>query len=358
MRDTLELWSATYPQDSILMADLANHLTWIGEYTESAAVAARAVAQNEANSVRNGITVEIAARAFKHLGMYDKALTYYDSAVQHQVDTPAIHGIALQIAALRHDAKEVEHQIAWSRNTTSESQILQQAAMTALADGHARDSERLFTEATNAARRDHLEAGLATIDAYRPRILVDMGLSKRAKELADAFKADDTYMDRLFTEAEVGDPAQARAVAMSRQKEAPQDTLVNVEYAPSVYAALALHAGKPAEAVSAMSAVESYELRDPTIPYLRGQSFLAAGMGAEAAAEFKKLIDNPGIDDPLTPLHALAHLNLARALKLENKIAEARAEYALFLSIWSNADPDLPPLKEARTEWQQLAAQK
>jgi len=154
----------------------------------------------------------------------------------------------------------------------------------------------------------------------------------------------------------VGDPAQARANATRRQKESPQDTLVNVEYAPSVFAALALRAGKPAEAIEFMGPAEQYELRDPTIVYLRGQAYLAAGKAPEAAAEFRKLIDNPGIDDPLTPLHALAHLNLARALVLESKPAEARAEYGQFLAMWSNADTDLPPLKQARAEMQKLPA--
>jgi hypothetical protein len=164
-------------------------------------------------------------------------------------------------------------------------------------------------------------------------------------------------MDRLYAAAEIGDPAQAKAVAMRRQAESPQDTLVNVEYAPSIYAAIALRAGKPTEAVAAMRDAEQYELRDPTIAYLRGQAFLAAKMGAAAEVEFRRLIDNPGIEDPLSPLHALAHLNLARSLALEKHPAEARAEYVNFLAIWSTADSDLLPLKQARGEMQRLPVQ-
>jgi eukaryotic-like serine/threonine-protein kinase len=355
MLDTLELWSATYPGNNIVLADLANHLTWIGQYSESAQAAQRAIQLNVAiGAPLNGISLEIAARAFKHLGQYDKALEYYNAAVEHKIDSGAIHGIALQIAALRHDEKEVARQIAWSRGTTNESHILQEAAMAALADGKVRDSDGLFIEATNAARRDHMEADLAAIDAYRLRILVEMGFMKKARAAMAAFTGEDDGLDKLYAEAEIGDAGQARAIALRRQKEHPEDTLVNVEYAPSVDAALALRSGKPAEAVELMRAAEPYEMRDPTIAYLRGQAFLAAKMGAEAAAEFRKLIDNPGIDDPLTPLHALAHLNRARADALEGNKSDSRQEYEKFFAQWKDADADVPVLQLARQEYAHL----
>jgi tetratricopeptide (TPR) repeat protein len=181
-----------------------------------------------------------------------------------------------------------------------------------------------------------------------------MGLTAQAKELAEAFSGDDTYMDREYALAELGDAARAKVEAAAAQKAAPQDTLVNVEYVPSVLAALALRAGKADEAVKLLEPVEAYELRDPTIAYLRGQAFLAAGKPAEAEAEFRKLIDNPGIDDPLTPLHALAHLNVARALVKQGKTMDAGKEYAAFLEMWKSADTDLPPLEQARTEMARL----
>jgi len=354
MRNTLELWTATYPQDTIVMANLANFYTWIGQYQQSADVAARTVQVNEANGSHNGIAYEIAMRAFKHLGQYDKALGYFNTAVQKKIDSPGCHGLALQIAALRHDQAEVDRQIAWARGTPSEAPILQQAAMAALTDGRARESEKLFAEATGAARRDHEEADMSTIDAYRPRILAEVGLTARAKELAESFTAEDTYMDRLYAMAELSDPGRAKAMALEAEKESPQDTLVNAEYSPAVLAAVALRAGKPAEAVELLRGAEPYELRDPTITFQRGQAFLAAGSAAEADAEFRKLIDNPGIDDPLTPLHALAHLNLARALVMEGNAAAANKEYGDFLEMWKSADPDLPPIQQARMEKSRL----
>lgn len=348
--ETLELWTATYPQDTIAMADLASHLTWIGRYREAADLAARAIQLDETSGTSNGIIYEMAARAYKRAGLFDKALEYYRGAVGRKIDTGGIHTVALQIAALRHDEKEVARQVEWARGTPDEGSMLQDAAMAALADGRVHASDLLFAEAANAARRDKTEDDLAAIDASRPRMLFDMGLSAQAGELLHSSSEQDPYMDAVFTKAEIGDPAQAKAVAERRQKESPEDTLVNMEYAPSVYAALALRAGKPADAAELMRSSEPYDMRDPTVAFLRGRTFLAAGRIAEAEAEFHNLINNPGIDDPLTPLHALAHLNLARALATEHKDAEARAEYAGFLALWKTADPDLPPLKQARDE--------
>jgi DNA-binding winged helix-turn-helix (wHTH) protein/tetratricopeptide (TPR) repeat protein len=348
--DTLQVWTATYPQDTIAMADLASNLTWIGQYSDSAALAARAIQIDDANGTSNGIIYEMAARAYKRAGMYDKALEYYNAAVQRKIDTGGIHTVALQIAALKHDEQEVARQIARSRGTADEGLILQDAGMAALADGRVHASERLFDEAANAAKRDKTEDDLAATAASRPRMLVDLGLAAQAKKLLDSLSGQDSYMDGVFTTAEIGDAAKAKAAAELRQKESPQDTLVNVEYVPAVNAALALRAGKPADAVELMRAAEQYEMHDPTVAYLRGQAFLAARKPAEAEVEFRRLIDNPGIDDPLTPLHALAHLNLARALAQERKTEDARAEYGRFLEMWKTADADLPPLKQARTE--------
>jgi eukaryotic-like serine/threonine-protein kinase len=173
---------------------------------------------------------------------------------------------------------------------------------------------------------------------------------KKAKAAMAAFTGEDDALDKLYAEAEIGDADQARAIALRRQKEDPEDTLVNDEYAPSVDAALALRSGKPAEAVKLMRDAEPYEMRDPTIAFLRGQAFLAAKMGPEAAVEFRRLIDNPGIDDPLTPLHALAHLNLARADALEGNKSDSREEYKKFFAQWKDADTDIPVLQLGRQE--------
>ena len=87
--------------------------------------------------------------------------------------------------------------------------------------------------------------------------------------------------------------------------------------------------------------------------YLRGQAYLAAHKGREAAAEFQKILERRGIviNDPIG---ALAHLGLGRAHVLQGDTAKAKAAYQDFLTLWKDADPDIPILKAAKAEYGKL----
>jgi Tfp pilus assembly protein PilF len=87
--------------------------------------------------------------------------------------------------------------------------------------------------------------------------------------------------------------------------------------------------------------------------FVRGEAYLAARQGSEAAAEFKKILDHPGIVLN-QPIGALAHLGLARAYVLQGDTAKAKAAYRDFLTLWKDADPDIPTLQQAKTEYQRL----
>jgi len=83
---------------------------------------------------------------------------------------------------------------------------------------------------------------------------------------------------------------------------------------------------------------------------VRGETYLAAHQGSEAAAEFQKILDHRGIVVN-EPIGALAHLGLARAYALQGDNAKAKAAYQDFLTLWKDADPDIPILKEAKAEY-------
>jgi hypothetical protein len=87
--------------------------------------------------------------------------------------------------------------------------------------------------------------------------------------------------------------------------------------------------------------------------YVRGEAYLRAGDGVQAATEFQKMIDHRGIVSNF-PLGALAHLQLGRAYKLAGDVGKAREAYAAFLVAWLNADPDIPVLKRAKAEYAKL----
>ena len=87
--------------------------------------------------------------------------------------------------------------------------------------------------------------------------------------------------------------------------------------------------------------------------YVRGEAYLAAHQGSEAAAEFQKILDHRGIVLN-EPIGALAHLQIGRAYAMQGDTAKARAAYQDFLTLWKDADPDIPILKEAKSEYAKL----
>ena len=86
---------------------------------------------------------------------------------------------------------------------------------------------------------------------------------------------------------------------------------------------------------------------------LRGQAYLKLNRASEAAAEFQKILDHRG-QGPLSELYPLAHLGLARAAAMAGDAEKSRKEYEEFLKLWKDADAKLPPLTQARQEYDRL----
>jgi tetratricopeptide (TPR) repeat protein len=172
--------------------------------------------------------------------------------------------------------------------------------------------------------------------------------------------------------AMAGDMARAESLAQDLGKRYPLDTQMQSLWLPAIQAQLALDKKNPAATLSALQAASPIELGQivfvanisclyPT--YVRGEAYLAAGQGKEAAAEFQKIIDHSGIVWNCWT-GALAHLGVARANALQSRTSEgadrdaarvrALAAYKDFLTLWKDADPDVPILKQARAEYAKL----
>ena len=161
-----------------------------------------------------------------------------------------------------------------------------------------------------------------------------------------------------------GSSSRAQALADDLEKNFPEDTSVRFSYVPALRAILAVNRGQPSRAIEVLESAAPYELGTPRSNlqgffgalypvYVRGQAYLSAHQGAEAAAEFQKIIDHRGIlvSDPVG---ALAHLQLARAFALSGDTAKAKSAYQDFLTMWKQADSDVPVLKQAKTEYAEL----
>src|SRR6266446_245460 len=136
-----------------------------------------------------------------------------------------------------------------------------------------------------------------------------------------------------------------------------------MNYWPTLRAKLALLRSNPEQALEVLRAAAPYELGEPSYSlynwpnlypvYVRGEAYLAAHRGSEAAAEFQKILDHRGIVLN-EPIGALARLQLGRAYAMEGDTAKARAGYQDFLTLWKDADPDIPILIQAKAEYTEL----
>jgi len=157
-----------------------------------------------------------------------------------------------------------------------------------------------------------------------------------------------------------GDAVRASTVAGDLEKRFREDTEARFVYVPSIRALAALAQGDSAHALELLKATAPYDLGVPLSAatgfygamypvYARGLAYLAAHRGAEAAAEFRRIVDHRGIVVSDT-IGAVARLQLGRALAMAGDKAAARAAYQDFLDLWSAADADAPPLVQARRE--------
>lgn len=129
---------------------------------------------------------------------------------------------------------------------------------------------------------------------------------------------------------------------------------MNAVWLPAIRAAIKIRRNNSAQAIQLLQSASRYDRTGVYWPeYLRGQAYLAQHAGAEAAAEFQKILDRRGLA-PTSVLYPLAHLGLARAAALQGDTTKARKAYQDFLALWRDADPDLPVLIEAKKEYQRL----
>jgi predicted Zn-dependent protease len=163
--------------------------------------------------------------------------------------------------------------------------------------------------------------------------------------------------------AYAGDDKRARALTDDLGKRFPEDTVVLFNYLPTLRAKLALSRGNASEAIENLKNAKPYELGQTTTStydwtalypvYVRGEAYLATHRSKEAAAEFQKILDHRGLVLN-EPIGALSHLGLARAYAMEGDSAKAKGAYQDFLTLWKDADPDIPILIAAKSKYANL----
>ena len=225
------------------------------------------------------------------------------------------------------------------------------------------DAVELMKQSGRREAAARLEAGSALREAF-------FGSQVQARRLAESTiglsKSRDAEYGAAFAFALSGDSTQANVLVADLEKRLSEDTSVHFHYAPAVRALIALNAHNPVKAIELLQANVPYELGSPQSSfdgfygalypiYVRGLAYLMLHQGAEAASEFRKVLDHPGIvaNDPGG---ALTNLQLGRAYIQSGDVTRARAAYKDLQSLWKIADRELPIWKQSRVEFARIQA--
>jgi DNA-binding winged helix-turn-helix (wHTH) protein/tetratricopeptide (TPR) repeat protein len=360
-------WSDEYPRDPLPLLRLAEREIQIGKPALALEPAQRALKLNPADAA----TYAVLARAQLSLGQFAEAANTCHQAIDRHLDGGQIHGILLQMAFLHLDQPSIDAQIAWAKDTPAAPYMLLQQALMDFALGKVKIAEEAYASAVDAYRKQGQSEAVSRTLSAMPRIESDLGFTQmtvalltRISETSESNQAGASQpesnqsltggsADISVAWAQAGEASRARALLQSELDAHPASVLWQEDFASQIKAALALNQQQPEEAIEALKPALAFDLRSSAVPALRGRAYLAAKQSALAETEFHKILDHPGVE-PLSHNYPLAQLGLARALAQQGKTDQAGFAYKAVLEIWKDADPDLPRLKEAKSEYLKL----
>jgi len=353
--ETLELWKHTYPRDASPHNNLAVKYNELGQFDRAIEAARGAVRLNPSSA--SGYS--LLAGAFLGLNRFDEAKEVIGQGQAQKLDTTPMRRLLYRIAFVQGDAAMMQQQIDWLSGKPDEYLAQAWQSETAAFAGQLRKAQELSNRAFELAEGRDLKdvaAQIAVGGAGRDAVFGDCPQAKvqTAKALGISQRPL-TMVNAANALATCGDSSGSQTIIADLARRHPQDTVLNKIMLPLAQARIELQNGNAAQAIQLLETTrlfEGYALFQ--IAYLRGQAYLNLQKGAEAAAEFQKILDHRG-SQPTSPTYPLAHLGRARAAALSGDTAKARKAYQDFFALWKDADPDLPTLQEARREYEKLS---
>ena len=356
-KENLEMATKAYPNDSSAFGNLALvYNLYLGQYEKAIPPA------NECLRLEPSAPFGYYHSAYPYMALnrLEESRSMLQRAIDAKADNLFIHALLHDLDFLTGDVKGMHEQLKWSEGKPSEYFLLNADAIAAAGGGQLKKAEELMQRSMQITDRLGFKGTTASILAGMSVLQAEVGNFPKARDLANqsaAMGRDRTNLISIaIALAMAGDVAKAQATADDLAKRYPSDTILNQVNIPSVKALIALNHKSPDQALQALQSAIPYEMAGgvaflPT--YFRAQAYLQAKRASDAAAEFQKIIDHPGIN-PTVPEHSLAKLGLGRAYAMSGDTSKARAAYQDFLALWKNADPDVPILKEATAEYEKL----
>ena len=364
----------SYPREPLAYGNLGIVYSEQGQYQQAAEITRQglSLAPDRVGSYDNLTNYAIALQRF------DETRQTVREAQARKMDDATFHNALYALAFLGSDSAAMAEQQQWYAGKPEfETYGLALASDTEAYAGHMGKARELTKRAVESAIRADSKENGAIWQAIAAQREAAYGNPAEARQMAGgaltlAPTSQGVESEAALAFAMAGDTARAESLAQDLAKRFPLDTQAQSIWLPAIQAQLALDKKNPALALKALEAAKPIELAQITFVnnisclyhvYLRGDAYLAAGQGSAAAAEFQKILDHSGIVWNCWT-GALAHLGVARANALETRTSQgadadaarvrALAAYKGFLTLWKDADPDIPILKEARAEYAKL----
>ena len=354
----LELWMGDYPRASGPHARMCTNDGFLGQY-EKALEECREALRLDPDNLGS---YDDLAQIYLDLERYDEAQQTCDQALARNLPCGALYDLDF----LRGDTKGMANEVATSVGKFGEEDaFLSRDSNTKAYYGQLRQARELSQRSTEAAVRSGLREAAALWRVNAALREAEFGeIAEARRGMREALRISPSRNVKVMgaiTLAGIGEIEQARELVGELEQSDPSNTLLKIYWFPVINAAIELRQGQSSNAVILLGATAPYELGRPSpndfgtlYPiYLRGRAYLAARDGTKAAAEFQKIIDHPGVFVNY-PTGSLARLGLARAYALEGDSAKAKEAYGDFFTLWKEADPDVPILKQAKAEYAKL----
>jgi tetratricopeptide (TPR) repeat protein len=356
-KESLESAIKAYPNDSTAFGNLALlYNLFYAQFDKAIPLA------NEASRIEPASPFGYAHTGIAYLALnrLEEARSMLQQAVDAKADNLFVHQLQYDVAFVNGDADGMQKQMKWSEGKPSEYLLLNEASSAAASHGQMKQAEELAQQSVKVTERLGFKETSADTQASWAVVEAEMGNISKTRELAAASASASHGRSNLGPVATAlaiaGDASRAQSIIDDLSRRFPDDTILREVTIPSARALIALQKNAPDQAIQALQTATPYELgtAQGLFPiYVRGQAYLQAKRGSEAAAEFQKIVDHRGIAPPF-PEHSLAMLGLGRAYVMTGDPAKARTAYQDFLALWKDADPDVPLLKAAKAEYAKL----
>ena len=358
--EALETWTRMYPRNGTAHNDLAAEYVDMGRFDQGLAEAQEAVRLSPSHYTG----YELLGWSYLGLNRFPEVKAIREKQVAEGVAGHWDHIDLYLIAVFANDAVSMQREADWAKGKTYEFFMLRTIAAVQASTGKLQKARETYREAAESARRagfNDIANDMAGNSALMDVIVGNVPHADQ-KSLAASLSAENEHARRVAGRiyAIRGDVQRASAIADDLTKHAPSATYVNKVWVPLIRAEIEISQGNPAQAIEQLQSAAPYEFgwKAGLWPnYVRGRAYLKAQRGKEAAAEFEHILEHRGScfnDSTSLLLYALSPLQLARAQVLAGDATAARKSYQNFLTLWKDADPDIPILKQAKAEYANL----